>query len=506
VFQNRRSQGLAARIYTGGADKNGYGTLVHGVAEPGGIVGEADWAYLSLDEVGARLRARDLSPVELTRAVIDRTERLEPVLGGYITFTPEAALDDARRAEREILAGQYRGPLHGVPVAVKDLLWTKGVRTTFGSRVFADFVPEEDATAVARLRLAGAVLLGKTNISELCWDANFREHAYAIPRNPWNTDHYPGISSAGSAVVVAAGLAYGAIGSDSGGSIRHPATFCGVTGLKPTYGRVSLHGAFPLCRGLDHIGPMARSVLDCALLLDVLAGHDPRDPESLLMEVGEGWAAPLRRASAPLRIGVPRAYFWEGLPPHVGRAAEEALDVWRSLGWPVREVDLPPMAPVVAAHATVIGALIGAEYGALVKERGEQLTPQIREKVEKTLEIPAAEYINARRTWEAFAAALDQAFEDVDLLVTPTRAGTAPRMAADGALLEPLSRDSFRSLFNLPGVPAMSIPCGFDDRSLPIGIQIVGPRLGEAAVLSAGHAFQSATDWHRRRPRLDPSA
>ena len=465
-------------------------------------MGEAELAYLSLDEVATRLRAGDLSPVEVTGTLIERTERLEPVLGAYITFTPEAALEDARRAEQEILAGGYRGPLHGVPVAMKDHICSKGVPTTFGSRVFATFVPDEDATAVARLRQAGAILLGKTNLPELCWTESFRDHPYAIPRNPWNTDHHPGISSPGSAIAVAAGLGYGTLGTDTGGSIRNPSAACGVTGLKPTYGRISLHGVLPLSRGLDHVGPMARSVLDCAIMLDALAEHDPRDPDSLDAPARGGWASALAERGRPMTIGVPRGYFWESLPSELGRVAESALEVWRCLGWQVRDMTLPPMAPIAAAALLIHNALTGAEYGKLLTERPDELTPGARRNLADTLEIPAVDYITARRTCNEFAASLAETFREVDVLITPTISRTAPRMAPDGALLEPLAPDSFRGIFNLPGVPAMSIPCGFDERALPVGLQIVGPRLGEAAVLAAGHAFQGATDWHLRRPPL----
>jgi Asp-tRNA(Asn)/Glu-tRNA(Gln) amidotransferase A subunit family amidase len=478
------------------------GTPPRGAVRTGGAVGEAELAYLSLDEIATRLRAQDLSPVEVTRALIERTERLEPALGAYITFTPEAALEDARRAEQEILAGGYRGPLHGVPVALKDHICSKGVRTTFGSRVFATFVPDEDATAVARLRQAGAILLGKTNLPELCWTESFRDHPYAIPRNPWNTDHHPGISSPGSAIVAAAGLGFGALGTDTGGSIRNPSAACGITGLKPTYGRISLHGVLPLSRGLDHVGPMARSALDCAIMLDALAEYDPRGPDSLDLPTDGGWATALARGSRPMTIGVPRAYFWENLAPDLGRVAKSALQVWRGLGWQVRDVTLPPMPPIAAAALTVHNALTGAEYRELLAERPNGLTPEARKNLAETLEISAVDYIAARRTCEAFGASLADLFRDVDVLVTPTISRTAPRMAPDGALLEPLAGDSFRGIFNLPGVPAMSIPCGFDDRALPVGLQIVGPRLGEAAVLAAGHAFQRTTDWHLRRPPL----
>jgi aspartyl-tRNA(Asn)/glutamyl-tRNA(Gln) amidotransferase subunit A len=468
---------------------------------------QTELAYCSLSDLAALLRSRQVSPVEVVRAMIERTERLQPTLGAYITFTPELALEQARRAEREIQAGEYRGPLHGIPVAVKDMIWTRGVRSTFGSRAFATFVPEEDSTAVARLRQAGAILLGQTNLPAFCWASNFRDHAYPIPRNPWNPEYFPGISSPGSAIALSAGLVYGALGNDTGGSIRQPAAYCGITGLKPTYGRVSLYGSFPLSRGLDHIGPMARSALDCALLLDALAGHDPRDPESLdAPPPSTGWAGPLAEQLRPLRIGVPRAYFWEGLQPAVSRVAEAALEVWRGIGWPVREVELPPMTPIARSALTVHDALMGAEYGALLAERPDDLTEELRQEIARVGQIRATDYILARRTCQAFARALAEVFREVDVLVTPTRGSGAPRMAADGSLHEPLGQDNYRGVFNLPGVPAMSIPAGFDDRGLPLGVQLIGPRLSESSVLAAAHAFQSATDWHRRRPPLDQTA
>ena len=464
---------------------------------------DSELAYLSIDDLAARLRRRALSPVELTHALLERTARLEPTLHAYITVTAEAALEEADCAEKELVAGHDRGPLHGVPVAVKDCFWTTGVRTTNGSRVFADFVPSEDATAVARLRQAGAVLLGKTNVPELCF-ANFREHPFGIPRNPWDPSRYPGISSAGSAIALAAGMAYGALGSDTGGSIRNPAAFCGVTGLKPTYGRISLFGAFPLCRDYDHAGPMARSVRDCAHLLDALAGHDLRDPTSLNAALPSGgWAAALTEAISPLRIGVPRAHFWgELLQPDVAEAAEATLGVWRELGWPVRDVELPPIEPIVAAADLVHEVDAASEYRDLLTARPAVLGPDFRAWAEPGLRHAAVDYVAARRTWQAFGRALEGVFRGVDVLVTPTRAGTAPRQSEDGTLLDPLPPEGFRGLFNLPGVPALSVPAGLDRNGLPIGVQLIGPRLGEAAVLAAGHALQLRTAWHRQRPRL----
>jgi aspartyl-tRNA(Asn)/glutamyl-tRNA(Gln) amidotransferase subunit A len=462
-----------------------------------------DLAYVSLHDLAARLRAHDLSPVEVTETILTRTERLEPALQAYITLMAESAMADARRAEQEIMTGAYRGPLHGVPVAVKDCFWTMGVRTTMGSRAFADFIPADDAAVVTRLREAGAVITGKTNIPEMCW-VTFQGHAFGIPRNPWDTSRFPGISSAGSAIVLAAGMAYGSVGSDTGGSIRHPATFCGITGFKPTLGLISVYGTFALCPNYDHAGPMARSVLDCAHLLDVLAGYDPRDRRSLDAPApAQGWAGALSASIAPLTIGVPRAYFWgDLLQPDVARSAEAALAVWRDLGWIVRDVDLPPMKPVVDASGIVIPADVAAEYRAVLTDAPELLTEPFRAQAQTVLGFSAVDYIAALRTWQAFGETLQEVFRDVDVLVTPTRSCTAPRQAADGALLDPLPPEGFRTPFNLPGVPALSIPCGFDRNHLPIGIQIIGPRQRDDMVLAAGHAFQQTTDWHVRRPTL----
>lgn len=470
--------------------------------EFGGAPEDAEIAFLDLQQVGKRLWAKDLSPVEITQLLIERTERLEPSLGAYISFTPESALGDARRAEQEILAGDYRGPLHGVPVAVKDDIHSRGVPTTCGSKAFVNLVPQEDATVVARLRQAGAILLGKTNLPELRWAETFRDHAFAIPRNPWNTQHHPGISSSGSAIVVAAGMAYAALGTDTGGSIRHPASSCGVTGLKPTYGRISLHGVIPLSRGLDHVGPLARSVQDCAILLEALTGYDPRDPASLNGPLLTRWSYLHGQDTRPLRIGVPRAYFWDTLPSDVGRVVEAALDVWRALGWDVRDVKLSPIAPVAVAALTVHKALTGVEFGDLLAKQPSGLLPETQRSLAATLKISAVTYIEAVRVCTEFGDSVAHVFKDVDILATPTKSTTAPKMALDGTLLEPLGGDNFRGIFNYSGVPAMSIPCGFDDRGLPVGLQIVGPRLGDVTVLAAGHAFQCATDWHRQRPPI----
>jgi aspartyl-tRNA(Asn)/glutamyl-tRNA(Gln) amidotransferase subunit A len=461
-------------------------------------------AHLSLARLASGLRARELSPVDVTEGCLTRIERLEPTLNAFITLTDDAALDEARRAEQEIMAGGYRGPLHGVPVAVKDQFWTKGVRTTAGSPLLNEFVPEDDAGAVRRLHHAGAILLGKTQMAEFA----LGKQSFGIPRNPWDIERHPGGSSTGSAIVLAAGMAYGAVGEDTAGSIRWPSAWCGITGLKPSFGRISTFGCIPLCRDFDHAGPMARSVRDCALLLDVLAGYDSQDPNSIDETTpGRSWAASLDVPVQPLRIGVPRDYFWgDLLQPPVRANAEAALGIWEDHGWSVLDVKLPPMEPVIVAAWTVNAAQMGAEYRELLRNQGDMISDDVRSAFEEGLAISASQYLDALRIWQAFGHALRTAFREVDLIITPTRADTAPRIDPTSTALrnwiEPVPSDAFRMPFNYPGVPAMSIPCGFDQNGMPIGIQIIGPRLRDDLVLVAGDVFQQATDWHLRRPRL----
>lgn len=463
-----------------------------------------DLTYLSLHDLAQRLRTHDISPVEVTQTILDRTERLEPVLNAYITLTADSAMEDARRAEQEIMEGKYRGPLHGVPVAMKDWMWMRGVRATMGSNALADLVPGEDAAAVDRLRHAGAVLLGKTMSAEL----GFGEHLYGLPRNPWDIDRFPGGSSTGSGIALAAGIAYGALGTDTAGSIRWPSAWCGVTGLKPSKGRISLHGVIPFSRNLDHVGPMARSVLDCAHLLDELAGYDARDPLSVVAEVPlEGWAASLGETPRPLRIGVPRTFFWSDLlEEDVRAAAEAALDVFRSLGWTVDDVTLPEMGPILEAASAVHSVETLAVLEPLLTGRHGALSERIHAVFDDFRTVTGNEYRDALATSESFAEALADVFREADILITPTRAGTAKRIGEDGWPAEPLPPEGFRSPFNYPGVPAMSIPCGFDRDDLPAGLQIIGATFRDDLVLAAGHAFQQMTDWHLRRPPLTASA
>jgi aspartyl-tRNA(Asn)/glutamyl-tRNA(Gln) amidotransferase subunit A len=460
----------------------------------------SDLAYLGIAELGPRLAARALSPVDLCRALLERCARLEPRLNAFITLAPERILAEAAAAEAELAAGRVRGALHGVPVAVKDLCWTRGERTTGGSRILADFVPTEDAVVVARLRAAGAIVFGKTNTPEFAYGPLDAYH-YGPSRNPWDLARFPGTSSMGAAVALAAGLAPGAIGSDTGGSIRGPAHFTGVVGLKPTYGRVPLRGVIPLATSLDHVGPMARSAQDAALLLSVMAGHDPADPTTAEVPVPD-YAARLLLPVRGLRAAVVRGELWTALPADIARAIEVALDELSRLGVVLEDVELPDWPAAVAASLVLVRCEAAAEYRRALDERAADLIPQVRERLLAGRATPAPDYIDARRAADRLTVALRALLRRVDLLILAGRDQTAPRMDAGGRLLDALSSRNYLAPLNAAGIPALTVPCGFDAQGLPVGLQLVGRPWEEDVVLRVGHAYQQATDWHSRRPSL----
>jgi aspartyl-tRNA(Asn)/glutamyl-tRNA(Gln) amidotransferase subunit A len=385
-----------------------------------------------------------------------------------------------------------------VPIAVKDLCWTRGERTTAGSKVLAGFVPDEDASVVTRLRAAGAVIFGKTNTPEFAYGPLNAYH-YGPSRNPWDPTRFTGGSSMGAAAALAGGLAPGAIGSDTGGSIRGPAHWSGVTGLMPTYGRVPLRGVVPLATTLDHVGPMTRSATDAALLLQALAGHDPLDPTSVDVPVPD-FAREAARPPARLRVGVPRGFLWEALPSPIGVAVEAALDELRRLGLSVEDAALPEWEAAADASHVLIRSEAATEYRRTLAERPGDLIPEVRERLEAGMRTSAVEYLEARRAGDRFAHALRGLFDRLDVLALPGRPQTAPKMDESGRLLEPLSPRNYTAPLNYPGVPALTVPCGFDGDGLPIGIQLVGRHWAEGTLLAVAHAYQEVTDWHRRRP------
>jgi aspartyl-tRNA(Asn)/glutamyl-tRNA(Gln) amidotransferase subunit A len=458
---------------------------------------------LTLVEAMAMLRRRAVSPVELTQAFIARIERLNPALNAFITVTEEQALRQAREAEAQIQRGHWRGPLHGVPLALKDLIDTAGIRTTAASAVFKDRIPAEDAEVVRRLKAAGAVLLGKLNMHECAYGGTSVPSYYGAVHNPWNLVRIAGGSSGGSAAAVAAGLCIGALGSDTAASVRHPAAYCGVVGLKPTYGRVSTRGVMPLSWSLDHIGPLCRSATDAALLLEAIAGFDPLEPSSIDRPT-ERYANTVHDRSASLRIGLVRRPYFDHLDPEIEAAVNAAIEELARITAGVREVELP--------YTNVLLTIASAEAYAFHKPYFTQ-TPQLyqpmtRRRLEQAANISATDYVNARREMERLRARADSAFSNVDLLVTPTTAIT-PISIESGYLDPPLPSDGtpveFRNthMFDVLGLPAISVPCGFTRDGMPIGLQIAGPRFGESRVLTLAHAYQQVTDWHARFPPMD---
>jgi aspartyl-tRNA(Asn)/glutamyl-tRNA(Gln) amidotransferase subunit A len=453
-------------------------------------------AYATIRELGARYRKRELSPVEVTRTLLARIEKVDPSLNAFVTLTAERALADARAAEELLRRGDDR-PLLGIPIAHKDIYCTRGIRTTGGSALLADWVPDVESTCGRRWQDAGTVLLGKLITHEFAMGLQFPGHRFPPARNPWNVDHIPGGSSSGSGAALAAGLVYGATGSDTGGSIRGPASFCGIVGLKPTYGRSSRAGVLTLSWTLDHTGPMARTVEDCALLMQPLAGHDPLDPASSLAPVDD-YTAQLGRDVRGLRIGVVRNYFFEGVDPEVERAFEEAMATLRRLGADVRDVQIPSLK---ATHSFLLILLAEAYayHERDLREHPELYGDVLRERFMAGALVTAAEYVQAQRIRSEICREAAEVLRDVDVLATPTspKPATPFPQAYDPEFGFPRSN---MPPFNITGSPTLALPCGFSASGLPLSLQLAGRPFDEATVLRVGHAYEQATSWHTRRP------
>jgi aspartyl-tRNA(Asn)/glutamyl-tRNA(Gln) amidotransferase subunit A len=486
--------GLSATLKTGHAQTN--------TAQASGVRTNVDEiAELSLVDASNEVRNRRISPVELTQACLARIERLNPQLNAFITVTAEQALAQARELEAEIQRGKWRGPLHGIPIALKDLIDTAGTKTTAASALYKDRVPSEDAEVVRRLKQAGAILLGKLNMDEFAFSFTSETSYFGPIHNPWDLSRTPGGSSGGSAAAVAARLCYGALGSDTGGSIRQPAAFCGIAGLKPSYGLVSTRGAFPLAWSLDHLGPMCRTVADCATLLTAIAGYDPQDSASANVTV-PNYAQQLPSPTANLRLGVARSFFFENIDPEIESALEEAVKELERLSAGVREVKLPPVenVPVLVAEAY-------AYHEPLLAKSANLYHPRTRRSLEGSSEITMPQYVRARREMEIIRRQAQQLFEEktpstgqetIDLVITPTTARPPIRLEKDREPDLILLRNAIP--MNLYDLPTISIPCGFTREGLPIGLQISGPRLSEPRVFAMAQAYEQATEWNTRRP------
>lgn len=464
-------------------------------------------AFSTIDEIAPSLARGSVSPVELIRSVFDQIERLDGELNCYITVLRDAALDQARAAEAEIRRGDYRGPLHGIPIAVKDNIETAGVRTTAGSKILADYVPIEDAPAVARLKAAGAVIVGKTNLHEFGMGATSVNPHYGPARNPWNPECITGGSSGGSAAAVAAGMCLAALGTDAGGSVRIPSALCGVVGLKQTHGRVPVLGCVGAVKPtVDHIGPITRSVADAALLLRVIAGSDPRDPTTENVPPLPADFA-LSTGVSGLRIGIPREHFWNGVDDEVDSLVRAAIDELSRLGARIEQVS-------IRDHDALRAALSGLDgetpvyHQQWMRTRLHDYGRDVQANLLARQLIPASDYVIALRARRLLADRYRQTFQQVDLLAMPTVIVPAyPIAEADGTTAvgvptdtTPLSRNTI--LANLTGLPAISVPAGFTRDGRPVGLQLMGRAYDEATVLSAAAAYEAATDWHTRRPSI----
>ncbi|MBI3680325.1 MAG: amidase [Acidobacteria bacterium] len=456
---------------------------------------------LTIGEAASLVRKKAVSPVELVKACLARMEALNPKLNAFITVTGESALAQAKQLEAEAAKGAFRSPLHGVPIALKDNIDVQGVRTTAGSAILADNVAREDADVTRRLKAAGAVLLGKLNMHEFAIGGTTVVSYFGPVKNPWKLAHHPGGSSGGSGAAVASQMCYGALGTDTGGSIRGPAAYCGIAGLKPTYGRVSIRGVIPMCWSLDHVGPMCRTAGDCALMLGAIAGYDPLDTTSVDHPVDHYMSA-IGAPVSRFRLGIPHAVFYDKLHEEISKAMEAAIEVLRKLTASTVEAPLPQM----AGMHWIGNAEIYAYHADQFARTPNLYQPQTRRSIERGKQAGAAEYLKARREVDLLRRTIPAVFEHLDVLVTPTN--DKPPETIEEALKRAASETpppivlSSRSPFNILGLPTISVPCGFTSDGLPIGMQISGAPWAEAKVLALAHAYEQATRWHLRKQPL----
>lgn len=461
---------------------------------------------LTIARAASLIRRGELSPIALTQAVLERIDRLNERMRAFITVTADHALERARAAERDIAGGHrnHRLPLLGIPISVKDLYDTKGIVTTAGAKVFAERVPEEDATVVRKLHEAGAVLIGKTNLHEFAFGVTTVNPHYGTARNPWDRERIAGGSSGGSAIAVALALGFGSMGSDTGGSIRIPASLCGIVGLKPTYGRVSLRGMVPLAWSLDHSGPMAQTVEDAAILLDIVAGHDSRDPYSHSVPAPpftDSLTGDIRR----IRVGIPKTHFYERVAPEVDTAVRRALKNLERLGCEILDVDLPSASLQRDIFLQIASPQAYVYHEHYLKTQRNLYSSDVRARIEAGSSMLSTGYVRAQLARLLMKQECETIFKMVDVIVTPTVPIPAPRIdrlqeswgVDSETAVDSLTR--FTRLFNIVGLPAVSIPCGFTTEALPIGMQICGKAFDESTVLRVAHAYEQDARWFERR-------
>ena len=459
-------------------------------------------AFLTVAEAAELLRTRKLSPVEYTQALIARVEKHDPHINAFLRFTPEIALDDARRAEAEIMRGGWRGPLHGVPYALKDIIDYAGLPTTAHSKIMEHNVARADAPVTQKLRAAGGVFMGKLSTHEFAIGGPSFDLPWPPARNPWNRDHFCGGSSSGSGAATAAGFVPAAIGTDTGGSVRNPATMCGVVGMKPTYGLVSRRGVMPLAFSLDHVGPLTRTVEDNALMLELIAGHDALDPGSRDGGCG-GYSAELGRGVQGLTIGVIRHFYTRDMEADAEMVSgiEAAIDVLHGLGATVREIETAPLAQYAACNRTIMTSEAYAIHEHWLQERPQDYGALARERILTGAFVRAADYVNATRVRAKLASAFHALFDGIDVAITASAMDPACRIG-DPAMIEHTYGRQARAPFNVTGSPALAVPVGFSQAGLPLGMQIVGAPGSEARLYRVAHAYEQATRWIDRHPVL----
>ena len=455
-------------------------------------------AITTISELAPKIQRREVSPVEITQECLEKIDRLNPSLNAFITLMADSALDAARQAETEIVRGEWRGPLHGIPIALKDLIDTAGVRTTAASALHKDRVPAEDAEVARRLQEAGAIIVGKNNLHEFAYGGSSLISYFGEVHNPRDAKHIAGGSSGGSAAAVSTGMAYAAIGTDTAGSIREPAALCGCVGLKPTYGRVSTRGVIALSSSLDHVGPLTASVADAAIVLQAIAGYDAADITTANVPIAD-YCSALRDDAKSLKVGVPRAHFFDDLDAEVAAATERALQVIHTLVADVRDINL-----TVPTDRTLQAAESFAYHAENIAKHGESYQAETLRRIRTGENVSTAEYIQKRFELEEVRRKISGVFSDVDLLVTPTTPIPAPSIAdlkATPDALRPAELKLLRNTrpFNVWGLPAISVPCGFTKNGLPIGLQIAGLHWREDLVLRLAHAFEQAAEFRHRK-------
>jgi aspartyl-tRNA(Asn)/glutamyl-tRNA(Gln) amidotransferase subunit A len=474
--------------------------LAAGVAAASGTLfsQSRDLATLTVKQAGAMLRAKTISPVDLTEACLKRIAKYDPAPNGinaFITIAGEQAMATAREMEAEQHKGHWRGPLHGIPIALKDNIDTAGIRTTAASELFKDRVPTEDAEVARRLKAAGAILLGKLNMHEFAYGTTSTVTYFGAVHNPWAKDHIVGGSSGGSAAATAADLAIATLGTDTAGSVRIPSSYCGVTGLKATYGRVSIRGVIPLSWSLDHVGPICKTVEDAAILLNAIAGYDQMDPTTVNVPVAD-YERAIRMPVAKLRLGIPRKPFFETLDPEVEKSVNAAIEVLRKMAASVADVEFPTF----TGQALILGPEAYAYHAKWIVESPQLYQPQTRAILQRAADGKAPGYAGALHDLHIQRRRIASFFSDVDLLVTPTMPNAAATIEESAKRNSASVRNT--SPFDIFGLPAISVPCGFTSAGLPIGLQISGAPFAESTVIALAHAFGQATEWHTRRPVL----